>query len=148
MRTCLGLREHFSLIFLLPGALKSCTRICAPGSTYAQNIPHATRVTRPRPVSGEQAVLSHRSCGWLCAPLTLCLVCARMLRALWQIASGATLHMLQCLRGGMPASAPRIKMPANNRMHSSAALRTTDMWSSVIGDASSKANDAGLAFNV
>ena len=43
---------------------------------------------------------------------------------------------------------PRIKMPANNRMHSSAALRTTDMWSSVIGDASSKANDAGLAFNV
>ena len=48
----------------------------------------------------------------------------------------------------MPASAPRIKMPANNRMHSSAALRTTDMWSSVIGDASSKANDAGLAFNV
>jgi hypothetical protein len=71
-----------------------------------------------------------------------------MLCALRQIASGATLHMLQSLRGGMPASAPRIKMPANNRMHSSAALRTTDMWSSVIGDASSKANDAGLACSV
>jgi len=31
------------------------------------------------------------------------------------------------------AHALRIKMPANNRMHSSAALRTTDMWSNVIG---------------
>ena len=31
---------------------------------------------------------------------------------------------------------------ANNRMHSSAALRTTDMWSSVIGDEFGKANDA------
>ncbi|EKX49360.1 hypothetical protein GUITHDRAFT_151521 [Guillardia theta CCMP2712] len=43
----------------------------------------------------------------------------------------------------MPASAPRIKMPANNRMHSSAALRTTDMWSNVIGNDFGKANDAG-----
>ena len=51
----------------------------------------------------------------------------------WQIQPGATIHALLRLRGGMPASAPRIKMPANNRMHSSAALRTTDMWSNVIG---------------
>ena len=49
------------------------------------------------------------------------------------VKAGSTLYELQRLRGGMPASAPRIKMPANNRMHSSAALRTTDMWSNVIG---------------
>ena len=30
---------------------------------------------------------------------------------------------------------------ANNRQHSSTALRTTDMWSNVIGDAFGKAND-------
>jgi hypothetical protein len=33
-------------------------------------------------------------------------------------------------------------MQANNRMHSSAALRTTDMWANVIGDDFGKANDA------
>jgi len=33
-------------------------------------------------------------------------------------------------------------MPAGNRMHSSAALRTTDMWSSVIGNEFGKANDS------
>jgi len=38
---------------------------------------------------------------------------------------GQTVHLLGSLAGGMPATAPRIKMPANNRMHSSAALRTT-----------------------
>ena len=50
-----------------------------------------------------------------------------------QIKPGATIIVLERLHGGMPASAGRVKMPANNRMHSSAALRTTDMWSSVIG---------------
>jgi len=55
---------------------------------------------------------------------------------------GQTVHLLGSLAGGMPATAPRIKMPANNRMHSSAALRTTDMWSNVIGDDFGKANDS------
>ena len=32
-------------------------------------------------------------------------------------------------------------LQANNRQHSSTALRTTDMWSNVIGDAFGKAND-------
>jgi len=58
---------------------------------------------------------------------------------------GQTVHLLLSLKGGMPATAPRIKMPANNRMHSSAALRTTDMWSNVIGDDFGKANDAAGA---
>eukprot|EP00284_Hemiselmis_tepida_P012959 CAMPEP_0174934746 /NCGR_PEP_ID=MMETSP1355-20121228/50799_1 /TAXON_ID=464990 /ORGANISM="Hemiselmis tepida, Strain CCMP443" /LENGTH=298 /DNA_ID=CAMNT_0016181379 /DNA_START=66 /DNA_END=962 /DNA_ORIENTATION=+ len=58
---------------------------------------------------------------------------------------GQTVHLLLSLKGGMPATAPRIKMPANNRMHSSAALRTTDMWSNVIGDDFGKANDASGA---
>mmetsp|Transcript_27101 Transcript_27101/g.68294 ORF Transcript_27101/g.68294 Transcript_27101/m.68294 type:complete len:282 (+) Transcript_27101:3-848(+) len=58
---------------------------------------------------------------------------------------GQTVHVMLSLKGGMPATAPRIKMPANNRMHSSAALRTTDMWSNVIGDDFGKANDAAGA---
>ena len=33
----------------------------------------------------------------------------------------------------MPATAGRVKMPANNRVSSSVALRTTDVWSKTIG---------------
>mmetsp|Transcript_46713 Transcript_46713/g.124005 ORF Transcript_46713/g.124005 Transcript_46713/m.124005 type:complete len:265 (-) Transcript_46713:1038-1832(-) len=57
------------------------------------------------------------------------------------VREGCTITLLRRIRGGMPATAPRIKMPANNRMHSSAALRTTDMWSNVIGDEFGKSND-------
>jgi len=60
----------------------------------------------------------------------------------YKMRDGSTIHVLRRVRGGMPASAPRIKMPAGNRMHSSAALRTTDMWSNVIGNDFGKANDA------
>eukprot|EP00961_Rhodomonas_salina_P087033 1170684-Rhodomonas_salina.1 len=59
-----------------------------------------------------------------------------------RVRAGTTIHAVETIRGGMPASAPRIKMPANNRMHSSAALRTTDIWSNVIGNDFGKANDA------
>mmetsp|Transcript_39531 Transcript_39531/g.93040 ORF Transcript_39531/g.93040 Transcript_39531/m.93040 type:complete len:273 (+) Transcript_39531:80-898(+) len=60
----------------------------------------------------------------------------------YNVRAGTTIHAVETIRGGMPASAPRIKMPANNRMHSSAALRTTDIWSNVIGNDFGKANDA------
>jgi hypothetical protein len=87
------------------------------------------------------------------------------------VKDGSTIDLLLRLCGGMPATAGRVKMPvsfpspcknkytasiladnpinfshflvlqANNRQHSSTALRTTDMWSNVIGDAFGKAND-------
>jgi hypothetical protein len=98
--------------------------------------PRGTQRQRQGPGAWDQDACSRRVS-------RACAVRVLMLRVPRQIASGATLHMLQCLRGGMPASAPRIKMPANNRMHSSAALRTTDMWSNVIGNDFGKANDAG-----
>jgi hypothetical protein len=41
------------------------------------------------------------------------------------------LHHLVLLN--MPATAGRVKMPANNRVSSSVALRTTDVWSKTIG---------------
>ncbi|KAJ7285407.1 hypothetical protein O6H91_Y335600 [Diphasiastrum complanatum] len=33
----------------------------------------------------------------------------------------------------MPATAGRVRMPANNRVHSSAALQTHGIWQSAIG---------------
>lgn len=33
----------------------------------------------------------------------------------------------------MPASAGRVRMPHNNRMSTSAALKTSDIWSKTIG---------------
>ncbi|KAK4789328.1 hypothetical protein SAY86_020647 [Trapa natans] len=33
----------------------------------------------------------------------------------------------------MPATAGRVRMPANNRVHSSAALQIHDIWQSAIG---------------
>ncbi|KAL2508362.1 CAX-interacting protein 4-like protein [Forsythia ovata] len=37
------------------------------------------------------------------------------------------------LFGNMPATAGRVRMPANNRVHSSAALQTHGIWQSAIG---------------
>ena len=33
----------------------------------------------------------------------------------------------------MPATAGRIKLPANNRMHTSSSLQTTGIWANTIG---------------
>jgi hypothetical protein len=42
-------------------------------------------------------------------------------------------HSSVALSFAMPATAGRVKMPANNRVSSSVALRTTDVWSKTIG---------------
>eukprot|EP00299_Pterocystis_sp_00344_P011527 c5393_g1_i1.p1 GENE.c5393_g1_i1~~c5393_g1_i1.p1 ORF type:complete len:282 (+),score=55.86 c5393_g1_i1:66-911(+) len=50
------------------------------------------------------------------------------------IGQESTIHVsIGRLLGGMPATAGRVKMPANNRMYSSAALQTTAIWRESIG---------------
>ena len=47
----------------------------------------------------------------------------------------------------MPATAGRVRMPTNNRLHSSEALRTTGIWANYLGDSHDSGKEKKLDDN-